>query len=231
MLSLVDDFGSPLLLTQPDTSQMNALVIMHLSSPDACPFALVNRVFHTQGLGNVAHLVISKYLDIHGHLAWRACIYVDMWYDTPQSVHFRETLTAVESEARIVYDDPHSWIVQLLPTQLGEIESCKFHKMKALRKLLHRVNPFLNLCQDSSSAPLDTTWGPTPTSVAATPITISVAANPEPITSTATTNPEPTNPEPMNYYDNPFQCGIDTDWDLLSAEIAESLTQYRMCEA
>ena len=72
-----------------------------------------------------------------------ALIHLDYWYDNTSVAYMKERINDPNQEARIVYDDPNYWVLELADDDTNKIIAGMSHSMRETDTRLTEMNDYL----------------------------------------------------------------------------------------
>ena len=121
----------------------------------------IKDVFQSLAIGDVSRVdFVTRPLSHQTprHTTRMAFVHFNKWHDNVTTEHLQERLLAHDREARLVYDEPHYWILRPNTNPLSEHElltedklNCQLAMIQDLQARVHMLETTLTSCVDSDA--------------------------------------------------------------------------------
>ena len=109
---------------------------------------LIKVTFERLELAKVREVEFLEHLEceynVEPELYGAARIHIDYWFVNPSVSYMKERIKNPHEEARLVYDDPHYWVIEQDDDDMDKIVSGMSHSIKDTDEKLTKMNDYLH---------------------------------------------------------------------------------------
>lgn len=109
---------------------------------------LIKETFEKLELAKVRKVEFLEHLEceynVEPELYGAARVYIDYWYDNGSVSHMQERIKNPNQEARLVYDDPHYWVIEDDDDDLNKIVDGMSQSLRENDMRINDINSYLH---------------------------------------------------------------------------------------